>query len=78
MNELSEFSSSSGKRRRLCYGGHGPKEVLCRTRPRLNHLSDGRSSVRSEEDITEALWGARVSPGRVSNLNKKIYAQIDA
>jgi hypothetical protein len=34
--------------------------------------------VRSEEDITEALWGARVSPGRVSNLNQKIYAQIDA
>ncbi len=28
-------------------------------------------SVRRVEDITEALWGARVSPGTVSNLNKK-------
>lgn len=35
-------------------------------------------SVRRVEDITEALWGTRVSPGTVSNLNKKIYAQIDA
>lgn len=29
------------------------------------------------EDITEALWGTRVSPGTVSNLNKKIYAKIE-
>jgi transposase-like protein len=29
------------------------------------------------EDITEALWGTRVSPGTVSNLNKKLYAKID-
>ena len=29
-------------------------------------------SVRRIEDITEALWGTRVSPGTVSNLNKKI------
>ena len=35
-------------------------------------------SVRRVEDITEALWGTRVSPGTVSNLNKKIYAQISA
>jgi len=35
-------------------------------------------SVRRVEDITEALWGMRVSPGTVSNLNKKIYAQIEA
>ncbi|KZM38472.1 IS256 family transposase, partial [Labrenzia sp. OB1] len=28
-------------------------------------------------DITEALWGTRVSPGTVSNLNKKIYAKIE-
>jgi len=33
-------------------------------------------SVRRVEDITEALWGTRVSPGTVSNLNKKIYAKI--
>jgi len=29
-------------------------------------------SVRRVEDITEALWGTRVSPGTVSNLNKEI------
>ena len=34
-------------------------------------------SVRRVEDITEALWGTRVSPGTVSNLNKKIYEQIE-
>jgi transposase-like protein len=35
-------------------------------------------SVRRVEDITEALWGTRVSPGTVSNLNKKIYEQIES
>ena len=35
-------------------------------------------SVRRVEDITEALWGTRVSPGTISNLNKKIYEQIEA
>ena len=34
-------------------------------------------SVRRVEDITEALWGTRVSPGTVSNLNRKVYAQIE-
>ncbi len=34
-------------------------------------------SVRRVEDITEALWGTRVSPGTVSNLNKKIYTRIE-
>jgi transposase-like protein len=34
-------------------------------------------SVRRVEDITEALWGTRVSSGTVSNLNKKIYEQIE-
>ena len=34
-------------------------------------------SVRRVEDITEALWGTRVSPSTVSELNKKIYAKID-
>ena len=32
-------------------------------------------SVRRVEDITEALWGTRVSPSTVSNLNKNIYAK---
>jgi putative transposase len=35
-------------------------------------------SVRRVEDITEALWGTRVSPSTVSDLNKKIYGTIDA
>ncbi len=35
-------------------------------------------SVRRVEDTTQALWGTRVSPGTVSNLNKKIYQQIEA
>jgi hypothetical protein len=35
-------------------------------------------SVRRVEDITEALWGTRVSPSTVSNLNKRIYATIEA
>ena len=35
-------------------------------------------SVRRVEDITEALWGTRVSPSTVSNLNKRIYSQIEA
>ena len=35
-------------------------------------------SVRRVEDITDTLWGTRLSPGTVSNLNKKIYAQIEA
>jgi len=34
-------------------------------------------SVRRVEDITEALWGTKVSPSTVSNLNKKIYKQIE-
>lgn len=34
-------------------------------------------SVRRVEDITEALWGTRVSPSTVSELNKKIYATIE-
>jgi putative transposase len=35
-------------------------------------------SVRRVEDITEALWGQRVSPSTVSELNQKIYASIEA
>ena len=35
-------------------------------------------SVRRVEDITEALWGTRVSPATVSNLNQRIYRQIEA
>jgi putative transposase len=35
-------------------------------------------SVRRVEDITQALWGTRVSPGTVSRLNQRIYGQIEA
>lgn len=34
-------------------------------------------SVRRVEDITEALWGTKVSAGTVSNLNKKVYEHIE-
>lgn len=35
-------------------------------------------SVRRIEDIMEALWGSKVSPGTISNMNKKAYEQIEA
>jgi putative transposase len=35
-------------------------------------------SVRRVEDITEALWGSRVSASTVSELNQRVYAQIEA
>lgn len=35
-------------------------------------------SVRRVEDITEILWGTRVSSGTVSRLNQRIYAHIEA
>ena len=31
-------------------------------------------SVRRVEDITEALWGSKVSPSTISELNKKAYS----
>jgi transposase-like protein len=34
-------------------------------------------SVRRVEDITEALWGTKVSAGTVSKLNQKVYGHID-
>lgn len=34
-------------------------------------------SVRRVEDITEALWGSRVSAGTVSKLNQKVYVKIE-
>lgn len=35
-------------------------------------------SVRRVEDITEALWGTRVSSSTVSRLNQRIYRHIEA
>ena len=34
-------------------------------------------SVRRIEDITEALWGMKVSAGTVSDLNQKMYERIE-
>ena len=34
-------------------------------------------SVRRVEDITEALWGSKVSPATISELNKKAYLHIE-
>lgn len=34
-------------------------------------------SVRRIEEVTEQLWGTRVSPGTISNQNKKVYSQIE-
>ncbi len=34
-------------------------------------------SVRRIEDVTEALWDSKVSPGTISNLNKKAYEHIE-
>ena len=37
----------------------------------------GDVSVRRVEDITEALWGTKVSTGTISDLNKKAYEHIE-
>ena len=34
-------------------------------------------SVRRMEDVTELLWGSRVSASTVSNLNQKVYGKIE-
>ena len=34
-------------------------------------------SVRRVDDITEALWGSKVSPATISELNKKAYVHIE-
>lgn len=34
-------------------------------------------SVRRVEDITQALWGTKVSPGTISKLNKRVYGHIE-
>ena len=34
-------------------------------------------SVRRVEDITEAMWGSKVSPATISELNKKAYVHIE-
>lgn len=34
-------------------------------------------SIRRVEDITEALWGTKVSPSTISELNNKAYVHIE-
>ena len=34
-------------------------------------------SVRRVEDITEALWGSKVSPATINELNKKAHGRIE-
>lgn len=34
-------------------------------------------SGRRVEDITEALWGSRVSPSTISDLNQKIFERVE-
>ena len=34
-------------------------------------------SVRRVEDVTEALWGSKVSPSTISNLNQRAYEKIE-
>ncbi len=34
-------------------------------------------SVCQVEDITEALWGSKVSPATISELNKRAYVHIE-
>jgi putative transposase len=34
-------------------------------------------SVRRVEDVTEALWGTKVSASTISDLNKKVYVKIE-
>ena len=34
-------------------------------------------SVRHVEDIAEVLWGTKISPSTISELNKKAYVHIE-
>ena len=47
------------------------------TSPLLPGMSLASASVRRVEDITEALWGSKVSPSTIGELNKKAYVYIE-
>ncbi|WP_314031486.1 IS256 family transposase [Mogibacterium timidum] len=49
----------------------------CSVEEALIEMYPAGVSVRRVEDITEALWGTKVSPGTISNLNKKAYEHIE-
>mgnify|MGYP000868437753 CR=1 FL=1 len=44
---------------------------------RSGHYDRRLTTVRRVEDITEALWGTKISPETISELNKKAYARIE-
>lgn len=44
----------------------------------LMEMSLAGVSVRRIEDITEALWGTKVSSGTISHLNQRAYENIEA
>ena len=69
---------------RVVVGGQRLETLIGRHRRRESSAEEANIemylagiSVRRVEDITEALWGTRVSPS-VSDLNKKIYGTIEA
>ena len=53
------------------------KDLSCSARYFVVVLMRVRLSVRRVEDITEALWGSKVSPATISELNKKAYVHIE-
>ena len=53
------------------------KDLSCSARYFVVVLMRVRLSVRRVEDITEALWGSKVSPSTISELNKKAYVHIE-
>ena len=49
----------------------------CSVEEALSEMYLAGVSVRRVEDITKALWGTKVSPGTISNLDKTAYEHID-
>ena len=43
----------------------------------LIEMYEAGVSVRRVEDIAEALWGSKISPSTISELNKKAYVHIE-
>ncbi|WP_444707178.1 IS256 family transposase [Megasphaera elsdenii] len=53
------------------------KRRECSTEEALIEMYLAGVSVRRVEDITELLWGTKVSSGTISNLNQKAYKHIE-
>lgn len=66
------------KRRELSRGKGQLKELVRGSvEEAFNEMYLAGLSVRHVEDITEALWGNKVSPATTSELNKKTYVHIE-